>query len=498
MIVVSRVGDVGRKEWLDSLERDCKRFRLRYHFQTEPDDLNLPEFILEVMKEMPEEGEILYLEPGAMIRRPPRLLEEYDDFDIAMHIHKVGIVNPSPTQRKFDGVGWPMGLTFLFRRTELTEVILEQWAASLRSKFHPEEDYMKTLLFILGSANIRMLYLPPEYSWVRRAMEKVYGPRHPVIEHLAPRMKGAPQKIQEGKRQDILVRPYSGMGDTFYARPAVREILRTEGAPIYVQTPWPQLWQMEGVRPVKPAIMGLRTQKENMGRTQDDQWFKRPLNPWEYRLEYGRDDLIDRGQTAPKQFLNCLGWNVQPTWEDYKFDVPQEWITDRIRALPRPFGVVKQPTVRKEWKCPSRNPMPRYIPHLVKEHPEVTWVSVGWVDPEREPLEGQPIEGLHTRFERGELDITELVAMVSEAAVALTPPCFLLPMAAAVETPTFCVFGGSLPPSALVDQCMGTHVSYVAPEPFCRCGTNEHNCHKEIPLARLTESFNKFMRKRIP
>lgn len=302
-----------------------------------------------------------------------------------------------------------------------------------------------------------------------------------IIEGLGPRFvdpaSGLPMPTS-------VIRNMEGLGDNIYSRPVVKHLAACEGS-VYVVTPWPQLFaDIPGALPVPPENVHYRTQRANMDRQRPDAWHLPAGRFREVNIGYSLDD-----PTLLESVMRHGG--VPSDKVDFGLMPDAAWTDPRIAALPRPLGVVHPPSVRAEWTNHSRNPQPEYIQSLITSRPDVHWVSVGWNAPGVEWYE-QDMEGISTRFDHGELPLESLIALVARADIVVTAPGYLLPLAAALQTPVFVVFGGSITPAYLIDPRMGDRIAWAAPQQFCRCLGMEHNCNKSISPEVLLEGFKGF------
>jgi hypothetical protein len=304
-----------------------------------------------------------------------------------------------------------------------------------------------------------------------------------VVEGLGPAAAhpGAPPTVEP----KVQIRAMEGLGDNIYTRAAVRSYVKRNG-PVYLFTPWPQLfWDLPEVL-VSPRETPFRTQIENLQRVDSATWHYPPLGLRELGCAYSPHG----NPTALEAMTRWLGVSGDPI--DFSMPVRPEWDEPWMDDLPRPLGIVHPPSVRSEWVNTSRNPKPEYIQAVIDATPEVHWVSLGWNAPGVEWYDGGNPRQIARRFDAGELRLEQMLALVSRASVALCGPCFLLPMAAALGVPVFTVFGGSYRPEFLIDPRMGPHVGHVAPSPFCACLQHDHACNKEIGRERVMEQFFRF------
>lgn len=282
---------------------------------------------------------------------------------------------------------------------------------------------------------------------------------------------------------------FRGFGDTIYMRPALLKLLERHST-VYLTTAWPQLfWDIPDIACVRPASMNLRTQAQNMNRMGPGVYHPLPPGLKRYVYRYYMREMM-KGHSPIVTFMGQF--RVEDPVE-FRIPVNPEWRRPWMEDLPRPLGIVRAPSVRREWPNSSRNPHPEYMQRLVDAAPEIKWVSVGHLSEGAEWTAGPPLKGLVKSFDHGELSTEELAALVGRADIVLTPPCFLLPLGAAMGAPTFCVFGGSVPPPILIDRRMGPKVGHVAPQPFCSCFQMSHRCNLTISSEQLRDTFRAFL-----
>lgn len=492
MIVVSYHTDTAGKSRVQALVDSARRFDVPVDTEGLPGrkgDRTRAEFIRRMLNKWADH-DVLYVEAGGVFRRRPDLFVR-PDFDVAAYVYRPAGGNRSQSGR-FDGVGWIWPLTLFFSQGKRSRSILDRWTDANYSR--PERDEMTNLLAFLAGEPITFRNLSNEYAWVERTMRPFQVDALPVIEHLAPAIPGAPARLTtEEVRPPIVVRAYTGLGDTFYARPVVKRLAARNGR-IHLVSPWPQLfWDLPAVKVIRPPSSPFRAQRRNVETVESKVWSDAPSDGPGLLLEYTESDLRLK-QTIIETFAAKARLDAHPGPEDFRFMVPEAWSDDWSRKLPRPIGIVHPPTIRKEWPNSSRNPHSKYIQTLIEEAPWVNWISVAWIDGDTERLAGAPLKGVTDRVEHGELTLEALVGLVAAADFVVTGPCFLLPLAAAVGTPAFVVFGGSVPPETLVDPIMGAAIRTIAPDPFCRCLEQAHDCRKEIEPERLVAEFDKFLR----
>lgn len=276
---------------------------------------------------------------------------------------------------------------------------------------------------------------------------------------------------------------FQGLGDNFYQRPVIKSLVERDGG-CYLQTPWPWVYHdLSGVKFIRPTT-SLRTQKMFYESLPSSMWTTPPPGLKRVSISYHPNDFRS-GRTPTQAFAKGLGLTLRPA----PFEIPEDWEPSRVlmELDGRPFGLVKPPTVRKEWKCPSRNPKPGLIQEVLDRRRDLVWISVGWLKDSEEWLDGPPLTGTAYQFNHGELGIREIVHLVATAEFSVSGPCFLLPMSMALGMGerSLCIFGGHTPPENLVDDLLGSESRVLAPDPFCACHKNGHGCSRDISIKRL-------------
>ena len=290
-----------------------------------------------------------------------------------------------------------------------------------------------------------------------------------------------------------LIYGHVGLGDVFYQKPAIRKFAEVEGQAVCFETLYPQVfWDAPEVHCIRRTPV-FDDERRNFERSDPKLWRERPSRPRIHRSTYGTGDYRE-GRTPTQSFERHLGLEGKAGPGLFRTMLNPEWIKDWIRELPRPFGVVHPPTLRHQYANLSRSPKPGYIQEAMDAAPEVFWVSIAALESEKEWLAGPPLRGVGKAFDHAELCLEEVFALVALADVALTGPCFMLPMAASLSTPVFVVFGGNVPPHILIEPRMGDSIGGAAPDPFCACWNDQHDCSREID--GVGEKFKAFLEKR--
>lgn len=278
----------------------------------------------------------------------------------------------------------------------------------------------------------------------------------------------------------IVIEAMKGLGDTIYQRPFVRAAAAR--GPVWIETPWPELYSDLPVR-FAPMTTVLRTQARNLARHDKARFSRPPRGARRVRMGYGRD-------LSRSSIIRCLEAQLPLDGAELVFDLPPELSTPWLAAS-RPLAFVRPVTVREEWRNEARNPIPHYVAELAERLSETHHVvSIADLAPRAEWLAGGPI-GAHQRFEKGELDVSLMLRLLAQSAVAVGGVGFLLPAAIALRTPAFIVqggHGGHNAPERILDPRLDTsRIGFARPDRYCVCDKMLHGCNKTI--SGLDERF---------
>lgn len=282
----------------------------------------------------------------------------------------------------------------------------------------------------------------------------------------------------------IFVQSMKGLGDGIYQRPFVRA--ESARRPVFLDTPWPQLYaDLPNVFPVKPATT-LRTQAKNASAQPDSVWHRRPYAADVARFGYGTREL--RRGSIVRSLEAVLPLRGAP----FVFDLPLVPLFLRSQR----YVVVRPVTIRREWTNSARNPDPSavfkvaqwlqdagYRVILVADLKDGEETAVGALPPHDEA------------FLHGELTLPVLMALVRDACAVVGGVGWLVPMAIAAGTPLFVIQGGQLRhngPQAITDPRMNLdRVGWAKPRYPCDCESMRHNCRKDP--ANLRGDFTEWM-----
>lgn len=269
----------------------------------------------------------------------------------------------------------------------------------------------------------------------------------------------------------VLMTGRGGLGDAIYARPFVREALRRFGH-VFVETSWPEMFANLGVRCVKRRG-GLAVQAFHGEHAPASAWSKRPGRVRMLTLKYRWSRIAKATIWEEMEGLSHLH-------PPLALDLPPL----PVSPLSGRYAVIRPPAVRCDYPAPAREPEPDYLARAAEALQARGYrvASLGWFVPGLEEPNGcVPAD---VRWEYGELPLMQAVALVAEASVVVSAPCWLVPACVASCTPHVVIAGGCggrNSPRALIDRRLGAdHVRWLMPERYCMCAKRHHACPKDI------------------
>ena len=259
----------------------------------------------------------------------------------------------------------------------------------------------------------------------------------------------------------MLIHCHRGLGDSLYSRAFVKNLPK----PVWLDTPWPLIYQdIPGVHFVAPKTT-LRTQAKNIARYA--QWDTAPRGLRQRTPVYGAEGII-KGMTHT--------FGVTPA----DFDLPPLPAGPSIGA---PYVVVRPVTVRSEWRADARNPLPEYINTAARLAWERGYVVVSVADLEDGKewmVEGHDYPADLT-FHKGELPVEDLLALVKGASAVIGGVGWIVPACLAAQVPAWVICGGQGGFNAPELICPdGSTITFCVPDNFCRCREKIHSCDKRI------------------
>lgn len=278
----------------------------------------------------------------------------------------------------------------------------------------------------------------------------------------------------------------NGFGDSIYAYPFVMNALNHYER-VHVTTPFPNLYPEDARLTFSPSATCLRFQKnnENENSSKFSRAWHKVINSVDLRYKYDDKDCF--GSMQEKYNVETIfRLVILPEWERRKK------LFERSIRSRKKIALVKFPTIRGEWRCPSRNPKMEYF-HSIFDWLDMTTVSIADVADGIEWFDGELPAEIDHKFHNGS-SLEELIGMVLSCDVVITAPCFLVPLSIALDKPCLCIFGGHKAPKHLVDaRMMPDKFVSVAPEPFCNCNDKCHNCNKEISEDKLSRGLTEVL-----
>jgi hypothetical protein len=260
----------------------------------------------------------------------------------------------------------------------------------------------------------------------------------------------------------LYIEGMKGLGDNVYQRAFLKLIKE----PLFLETPWPELYQdLKNVLPVK-SHTDLRTQRKNEASSNID-WYH-PQNVTKTIRCFYREQGIFRGMSE------SLG--VMPD----SMDLP-DFGPSLVKGE---YYLIRPVTVRTEWQNEARNPLPEYIHEAAKQIRKRGGIVVSVADLQ----EGQewaldPLPEADITYHKGELSVAQLMALSAGAKALVGPVGWVVPVAMAFNKPAFVVCGGQggyNAPHMLTTHLIKHHIHFVVPDNMCMCYEKEHKCDKRI------------------
>lgn len=272
----------------------------------------------------------------------------------------------------------------------------------------------------------------------------------------------------------MIIHGMKGLGDNIYSRAFVKALPK----PIWLQTPFPELFEdIEGVFCCKPYTP-LRTQSKNIARY--DKWYKEPV---------GNARLI---QYSKEGIINGLKRTFGVSFDD--FDLP--WFGDVDCSMR--YAVIRPVTVRSEWRAESRNPDPKYVAECADILSQQGYYVVSVADLEdNKEWALEPLPYADVQYHKGELDIKQLLALIQNASVVVGGVGWIVPATIASKVPAWIINGGNggyNSKNAITDPCMDlSKIHFVEPDNFCKCFQSQHHCNKHI--SNHANQFTEWLRR---
>ena len=311
------------------------------------------------------------------------------------------------------------------------------------------------------------------------------------------RTEGAPTNT-------LLLRGMLGIGDNLYLLPYIR-YLSNYFDRIYLRTCFPQIfWDIPANVYLLPRGTTHTPHSENVESNKEMFSEELGINWPETDLRYTALDLRDGScWTGIEKRISKQGWNnvAIPNKLNYKLKIKNGWMLSAEELLKSlginvPFAIARSCTHRWDWNCPAKTPDPRALQYgvdLVSEKMPV--IELGYLNRREEFVDG-PYQNTHSRFVKGEVSITTLIALMKLAKVTLSPPGFAQPVSVAIGCPSVVFFGGYTGQWSFEDPRVDSSwVKPIYPEPFCNCVNRWHeDCNREIDPSKIEKTIKDVLR----
>lgn len=266
----------------------------------------------------------------------------------------------------------------------------------------------------------------------------------------------------------MIIDSMQGLGDNIYQRAFISQAKE----PVYLNTPWPEIY--EGLPHVRfmPRQTTLRTQRKNLERVPRDYGPQPAGRPYGVRRRnrYSREGVF-------AGMASAMGLRSGP------MNLPSYGQNPHAGET---YAVIRPCTVRAEWRAESRNCLPHYINEAAYQlHAAgIKVISVADLEDRQEWLVGgEPLADVY--YHKGELNIYQLLSLIEGATLVVGPVGWIVPACLAYEQDALIICGGNggyNHPSHLTDpEREVCSVRFATPEPMCMCTERRHACQKEIP-----------------
>lgn len=288
----------------------------------------------------------------------------------------------------------------------------------------------------------------------------------------------------------LVVEPLFGFGDHLYLRPLLAAAAET--TPTYVSTAYPELYRGTGVHCMQPEI-GYSFSDFHRGK--DWEWVERPARPFKYIRNMYTVTQLRSGQTISD--IISMGFEKKVFDKRYPATAEQMALGKALIGDTggKPVLLVKMPAYSSDWKPTARSPKFEYLIHCLDMARTAGFFIVSTHAPKDKFVEDVSWERFCDKLVHEELSIDQIVGLFGVADRVLSGPNFTIPLCASMNKPLFTVFGGHVRPDLLVDPRMRfSNWRYAAPNPFCNCVKNTHDCNKGISYSILINRFDEFLK----
>jgi len=253
------------------------------------------------------------------------------------------------------------------------------------------------------------------------------------------------RKLIPRKHRNLFFHGVLGLGDNLYQRPIVKDVAK-QYKTVYLNTCFPEIyWDIPNVKFVYPNPLNLRTQKKHVEKLPKSTWSNRPKHADSARWDQLGPPSEKKVQTKYVELENQENF-------DFSFPLRDKWIkaAEKIKAKLKLKGkklcIVRRPTDRREWSCPSRNPKIEYFQLLLDKYKkDYFYLSIADIEKGKEWFDGD-LKGINFSFDKGELDLTTILGLMKIADMTITFPGFFMIAAIAIRAKCFTIFGGAAGP----------------------------------------------------
>lgn len=266
----------------------------------------------------------------------------------------------------------------------------------------------------------------------------------------------------------MIVSGMQGLGDNIYQRSVLREIKEV----IYLRTSWPQMYKdLPNIKPILPNVR-LRTQIKNINTLGANTWHPDPPPLPMKQITYNIPDL-KRGSILETMERRM---SAKPKIFDMPdFEGPE---------LPKPYAVLRPPTVRAEWRNYSRSCESIYISAAAKILHKCGFHTVSVADLQQGIEWADELPVCDTEYLHGELGFEELMGLIEGAAVVVGGVGWITPAAIAAGVPLIGIHGGlgafNAPDKVISAPMDASKTRWVTPDRYCMCSDMRHACTKTI------------------
>lgn len=269
-----------------------------------------------------------------------------------------------------------------------------------------------------------------------------------------------------------------GIGDNIMQRPFVKTLC-LNGGHVWIKTATPEFYEdLPNIHFVK-SDTELRTQKKNEKIT-NAKFEPAPTGVFiRKKIFYGNAELQKEGGvfTAGRVAFGC---------EPSELDMPSFNLPPLRLPNGKKVALIRPTTERREWHNAARGPLNYHVNEASTLLAERGYFCISVADieqgqewiPDMEPF-------AHMQFHRGELSVTQLMALVEHSDIVVTGSGLISQAAFAYHKPTIFLgggCGGSNHHSKITDPAIMdiTNCLFVYPDKYCLCQHMKHDCDKRI------------------